>query len=299
MYWTFVVHWSPNLMHLYINQALLQQVRHKILVTRFSTSIKIMSGCQANASSDCNFTCQEGGSWYACDDSLKFVGCCASNPCNGAGCPQKQLYQASLNPQIYSKVRPNECIGASNEHWFTCNDTTPTFIGCCSSNACTPGCPRENLLPAAWSSSNPEQLQIFLDGLSSSSSAVPTSTSTPVSVQGTNTTTSVQGTNAPTSTSTSTSTTQPLSTVLHSGLSKGAIGGIAGGAAAALMIIVILFAILYRSKRRQNSTRNGNGQFDRPEVSAVGSYYNHGPTSPHEAKAKKHSRNSTYKQNER
>lgn len=180
-----------------------------------------MTTC-AGGSTDCNFTCPKGGSWFACTSEPYFVGCCASDPCTNANTtttPCPDLYPASFNSSIYDKIRPNNCINNPSTDWYTCASGT-SFLGCCKSNACQDGCSSDDLLPAAWSSAAVGQLQLFLDGASTSTATSSTSTST--------------------STSSSTG-------ACGSGLSSGAIAGIVVGAA---FVLTTIFAALFLRRRR-------------------------------------------------
>ncbi|KIY04181.1 uncharacterized protein Z520_00873 [Fonsecaea multimorphosa CBS 102226] len=48
-----------------------------------------------------NHSCPYGGLWYTCaDNSVPFQGCCASNPCNGQGCPASDLRPAGVHTVV-------------------------------------------------------------------------------------------------------------------------------------------------------------------------------------------------------
>ncbi|KAL4920396.1 hypothetical protein BDW62DRAFT_177404 [Aspergillus aurantiobrunneus] len=121
----------------------------------------------SSASSSCHFTCPRGGTWYVCPDEPYFVGCCSSDPCTNANTtsPCPDTYAASFDTDLFDSIRPNTCIEGSNSDWYTCNFTSPPFVGCCASNACgqTEGCPDDDVLPAAWSSSRSDQFELFMD----------------------------------------------------------------------------------------------------------------------------------------
>ncbi|KAL3442321.1 hypothetical protein BJX65DRAFT_286983 [Aspergillus insuetus] len=125
--------------------------------------------CANGSSSSCNFTCPKGGTWYVCPEAPFFVGCCSSDPCHNVDAnstsPCPDVYAASFEPAIFDSILPNLCIGTNNSNWFTCNFTEPRFLGCCASNACatTDGCPDDDVLPAAWSSSVDGQFELFRD----------------------------------------------------------------------------------------------------------------------------------------
>ncbi|KAL4968113.1 uncharacterized protein BDV14DRAFT_8622 [Aspergillus stella-maris] len=123
-----------------------------------------------SASQNCHFTCPRGGTWYVCPDEPYFVGCCSSDPCTNSNTtsPCPDVYAASYDAgafggTIFDSIRPNTCIDRPNTNWFTCNFTSPPFIGCCASNPCSEGCPDDDVLQASWSSSRNDQYQLFRD----------------------------------------------------------------------------------------------------------------------------------------
>ncbi|KAL5361306.1 hypothetical protein BJX96DRAFT_151709 [Aspergillus floccosus] len=194
-----------------------------------------MTDCNAG-SDDCNFQCPHGGSWFVCESAPYFVGCCSSDPCHNthSASPCPDVYPASFNQSIYDTIRPNNCIGSPSNNWYACTKTHPPFLGCCKSNPCeqTSGCPTDDLIQAAWSQSSLDQLEVFLDGAS------PTST----------------GDSQPTDSD-------------SDDLSKGAIAGIAVGTAVAVIIILALAFFLFRQRRRRS--RNG-GDMGQPNMHADG-----------------------------
>lgn len=86
--------------------------------------------------------CPSGGQWYACEAGSRFVGCCDDDPCSIRGCNQGNLKPASFNPAHHGTFPDLEC---NSGNWYTCNGTSPPFMGCCKSNACAQGCPTEDL----------------------------------------------------------------------------------------------------------------------------------------------------------
>lgn len=208
-----------------------------------------MSDCPNSDSHGCNFTCPAGGSWFVCPPPTRFIGCCAQDPCEN-GCSLDWLYPASFNKALYDIISANICSNSSIL-WYTCNSTTPTFLGCCvnTSNPCHDnGCPSGSLRPAAWNTQPAgkfsNQYSIFLDGGPTASSVVPT---TPATAS----TTSANSASA-TSTSTVSVTAAPQPS---SGLSKGAIAGIAVGVVVALLVIVGLIAIVMYQRGMIAGTR--------------------------------------------
>ncbi|KAL5341206.1 hypothetical protein BJX70DRAFT_359073 [Aspergillus crustosus] len=206
-----------------------------------------MSSC-TSGSEDCHFTCPSGGTWYVCPDEPYFVGCCSSDPCSNSNSnttsPCPDVYAASFDTSVFDLIRPNTCIDSDNSHWYTCNFTSPPFLGCCDSNPCdtTDGCPADDVLPAAWSSSRDDQFELFLDEPSGDDADDDD----------------------------------------DSGLSGGAIAGIAIGAAAA--VILILAALWFLRRRRQKGhARNSSvtaGEHQRMYTGEYGTYQN--PASPYQ-----------------
>ncbi|PYH42148.1 uncharacterized protein BP01DRAFT_359763 [Aspergillus saccharolyticus JOP 1030-1] len=213
-----------------------------------------MTTCKSGSSTDCNFTCPYGGSWFVCDTAPYFVGCCASDPCNNTtspACPTSSLHAASFNHQLYDEILPNRCIDNSSSDWYTCNDTSPTFVGCCKNNPCGDGCAEDDLLPAAWSSSSAGQLKLFQDNASATTTA----------------------------SSSATHTDSSSSSSSHSSLSAGAIAGIAIGAAALVAFIVLAFFFFLRRRRRQEASA-AEAERQRMYPGEYGSHHN--PSSPYQ-----------------
>lgn len=83
-----------------------------------------------------------------------------SDPCRNttALIASSDLFPASFNPDL--SILPNDYLNASSNNWYTCGATDPPFPGCRRSNPYTEG---TDLIPAAWSTSKPGQLQVFLE----------------------------------------------------------------------------------------------------------------------------------------
>ncbi|KAJ5703050.1 hypothetical protein N7488_010598 [Penicillium malachiteum] len=173
-----------------------------------------------------HFSCLSGGSWYACPNEPRFVGCCSSDPCTNVPAnsttPCPDIYPASFDPSIYSEIAANDCIGAANSNWFTCNFTDPPFLGCCSRNTqCNESmivCPADDLLAAAWSDG---QYALFQDK--------------------------------------GTSDDDNGNSGGGDGLSGGAIAGIVVGAVAALVIVGALVWFFMRRRNKKATAMSGNG----------------------------------------
>ncbi|KAI9374222.1 hypothetical protein BJX61DRAFT_540954 [Aspergillus egyptiacus] len=203
-----------------------------------------------SGSESCHFTCASGGTWYVCDTAPYFVGCCSSDPCHNNTdpvCPD--LYPASFDSTafdgtFYHQIRPNNCLEGGNDRWFTCNFTSPPFLGCCASNACGEGCPKEDLLPAAWSSSRGDQYELFLDAATEDDNDNNNNNNSDDS----------------------------------SSLSGGAIAGIVIGAVAA---VLILLAALWFLRRRRRQKRQASSP---PEQQSMytGEYAYQHPSSPYQ-----------------
>lgn len=115
---------------------------------------------------------------------------------------------------------------------YTCQNSSPPFMGCCKTNPCEKdGCPEGDVI-AARLSDDPENAQVMI-GTAKPISSSSASTSSPTS--------------APTATG-------PGQTDSDSGnrLSTGAIAGISIGAAAAVMILLVILAYKcgWRVKKR-------------------------------------------------
>lgn len=121
----------------------------------------------SSGSTSCHFTCPSGGTWYVCPDEPYFLGCCSSDPCTNSNTtsPCPDVYPAAFESSVYDSISPNTCINAPNNKWYTCNHTSPPFLGCCASNPCqNSGCPKDDVLASAWSQSRKDQFALFEDG---------------------------------------------------------------------------------------------------------------------------------------
>lgn len=215
-----------------------------------------MTSCETG-STNCHFTCPNGGTWRVCSSEPYFVGCCAIDPCTNTtapACPDPYLFAASFDPSIYGKILPNDCIGSSSTDWYTCSLTSPPFLGCCKDKPCGGGCPRDALVPAAWSPTVSGQFELFADGLDA-----PKTTIAPSS----------------TSTSTSTSPETSVSSSKSSGLSSGAIVGIVIGGVVALCITFVVLFLQRRYSRKSSAAARG-------EICSTEHRAYNGPFSPYQ-----------------
>ena len=91
--------------------------------------------------------------FYACDYSTRFLGCCADGTGDEVcttGCTD--VRPATFDGNYYSSVTHNDCNDTGGQVlWYTCEGTSPPFMGCCSGNACVDGCRQEDLFAARLS----------------------------------------------------------------------------------------------------------------------------------------------------
>ncbi|UKZ72149.1 uncharacterized protein TrAtP1_013087 [Trichoderma atroviride] len=219
---------------------------------------------------DLGLACPESGSFYICKDKPnRFVGCCTVDPCSTKDglCPDNAVRPASFDPDAYDQILAQQCVDPGFL-WYTCRDSSPPFMGCCSQMGCEDnGCPVDKV-GVATLSSNAEQAAPFLssDSSSSTTSSSTTSSSTTSSTSSTATSaaSSTVSTTLSTATSTSTSTSQSAAPQqstetptdppsVHKGLDKGAIGGIAVGAVAGVCILAL---VAFWALRRRNNNNN-------------------------------------------
>lgn len=101
-------------------------------------------------------SCPSGKRFYACDYGTRFLGCCTEEGVDICvnGCRIDFVEAATFNQQYYGNLTRNDCnTTVVAAEWYTCKDTSPPFIGCCSTDACMPseGCPQDQLVPAQLS----------------------------------------------------------------------------------------------------------------------------------------------------
>ncbi|TGO64813.1 hypothetical protein BCON_0005g00090 [Botryotinia convoluta] len=143
-------------------------------------------------------SCPLGGDWWIClNQSPTFFGCCASDPCNGIGCPEEDLLPAGMGTAGGPDASSNDGsywpnAGCPNGGvWYTCSRQTPSFQGCCDDSnepgsivkfdPCHEnGCPSSRLYAAAFNSVP----ATFTSVIASKSSPVLTS-SLPISLSST------------------------------------------------------------------------------------------------------------------
>lgn len=209
---------------------------------------------------DLGLTCPESGKFYICENKLnRFVGCCTVDPCSTKDglCPGNAVRPASFDPDAYDQILAQQCVDPGFL-WYTCRDSSPPFMGCCSQMGCEDnGCPVDKV-GVATLSSNAKQAAPFLSSGSSSSTTSSSKTSS-TSSTATSTTSSAVSTTLSTAMSTNTSQsaapqqstqtpTDPPS--VHKGLGKGVIAGIAVGAVAGVCILALV--AFWALRRRSN-----------------------------------------------
>lgn len=203
-------------------------------------------------------SCPSGGSFYICENSsTKFIGCCTVDACsasNDGSCPPKSLRVSSFSSEKYTELPTQDCDDPRGKSiWWTCKFNQPPFMGCCSSNPCASGqCPLDDLVPAKLS----DNAVLKASFLSPEVTAMPTTVSTKSTSSAQATTTHSPSTSTP---GIAQASDRPQSSS-GSGLSGGAIGGIA--AAAAVFIILIIAGVMYRCgwrARKKEGQTEGSG----------------------------------------
>ncbi|KAF7900545.1 uncharacterized protein EAF01_007847 [Botrytis porri] len=117
-------------------------------------------------------SCPLGGKWWIClDQSPTFFGCCASDPCNGVGCPEKDLLPAGMGTAGGPDASSNDGSywpNADCPNGGVCNEpgSIEKFDPCHEN-----GCPSSRLYAAAFSSVPATSASV----LASKSSSVTTS----------------------------------------------------------------------------------------------------------------------------
>ncbi|KAI0450281.1 hypothetical protein F5B21DRAFT_508345 [Xylaria acuta] len=101
-------------------------------------------------------SCPVGGSFYICQDlSTRFIGCCDVDPCTpelDGRCPTPNLFDATFSAASGVQFLPQSCTDPFNSSiWYTCVNSRPPFLGCCTNNPCNNGCLAGHLVPATLS----------------------------------------------------------------------------------------------------------------------------------------------------
>ena len=192
-------------------------------------------------------TCPLNITFYACEFGERFLGCCANgSPADTCttGCPQEDLLPATFEKEYYDYTTSAACTQGS---WWSCENTSPPFLGCCLSNPCLSGCPATDLRAAIFSPNQTDNplYSANLDASIAASSTTSFSTSKAAS------STSFHATEAVHSTSTS----PPI----HKNPTKELVGAVTGGIVAVGFIFIVVL-LLYRrlnSQRKMGSHSTG------------------------------------------
>ncbi|KAK1757180.1 hypothetical protein QBC47DRAFT_176012 [Echria macrotheca] len=207
-------------------------------------------------------SCPNGGKFYICQgNATEFVGCCTSDPCaDGKGtCPTKDLKPATFSADSFKDIPAQQCAGGSSSGsgsalWYTCQKTSPPFLGCCTTNPCSNGsCPSNRLAPAKLSSNSTARAAFISMGGAQTTKSSTTRSATSTKATATSTSSSTSASTTPTTTSTGLPATAAPT---QAGLSTGAVAGIAIGAAAiALAGAIFIFVAYKRGWFRRRSDR--------------------------------------------
>ncbi|KAL8898724.1 MAG: hypothetical protein Q9207_006554 [Kuettlingeria erythrocarpa] len=186
-------------------------------------------------------SCPQGGAWVACGFGSRFVGCCvqASAACMN-GCSTDDLKPASFLKDRYLDVTGSVCPGDSL--WYTCQNTDPTFMGCCTSDPCAQnGCPTVDFRAARLSTDEAE---------AGPYSAIPD----PSSKMAQTSTQSQTSTSLAAEGPTSRATAKPSSSPSASRASIGAVIGATLGGLVLLSFLTSLAILLWRRRRGRRHT---------------------------------------------
>ena len=198
-------------------------------------------------------SCPLNITFYACDFGERFLGCCENgsptDTCTN-GCPQEDLLPASFDKEYYNYITKTACTRGD---WWSCEDTSPPFLGCCLSNPCLDGCPPGDLTAAIFSqnqTSNPLYSAIP-DPPTTASSKIPPSNSTVAP------STSVHAMGAVPSASTN-------SSPVHKKSTRTLVGAIIGSILA-LVGLLVGGLLLYRRLKSQGYKRSKSTETDENE----------------------------------
>lgn len=103
---------------------------------------------------------EDNATFAVCPWSTQFVGCCKQIITCDESCSSDDLRPTSFLPECFSQIHNQIC--PPDSQWYTCNDTNPTFMGCCKQNACANGGCSSAYLAAATLSSNPEDAHDYI-----------------------------------------------------------------------------------------------------------------------------------------
>lgn len=190
-------------------------------------------------------SCPYGGTFFVCENNTtEFVGCCTSDPCHdGRGtCSNENLRTTSFSHDSFAAIMPQDCSDSSAS-WYTCNFTSPPFLGCCKTDPCAAPCVSADLTPAKLSRDVVARSAFLTESL-------PTSPQTSGALS-----TAPAATNA-------TEPQQPLSALTIAGYSIGA---------AALVVLVALCMYVWgRRSGKRRSRQEPPATEHNPENSVLG-----------------------------
>lgn len=204
-------------------------------------------------------TCPSSSKFFANPTAkIPFIGCCQVDMLTG-DCPEEKLMPMSFNYSNYNDIPPQDCVAAANgAKWYVCADREPTFMGCCDLDACGfRGCP-SSLVRSARLSQNPRFARQFMgvsngDVSTSSGSTMSSSTETSSSSTSQPSTTTLAPSSTTSVTDSSDPTAPPVPHSSGSGMTSGAIGGIAVGSIAGLLGLGLLFFWIFRMARKRSN----------------------------------------------
>jgi hypothetical protein len=119
-----------------------------------------------NNTTDLGLSCPQGSHFWICANrETRFIGCCRSNPCetDSGVCADEDLEPSAFDADAVGQIPDQACVSNSSQvKWYACNDTSPPFLGCCASDACSAGtCDRKSLRPARLSDDS-DDIALFL-----------------------------------------------------------------------------------------------------------------------------------------
>ncbi|CAM1503290.1 Fc.00g080660.m01.CDS01 [Cosmosporella sp. VM-42] len=221
---------------------------------------------------DFGLKCPKGGNFYICDEKPnRFIGCCSIDPCktDDGRCPKTNLRAATFDAGSWDIIPEQACIldQLPNVNWYTCNGTSPPFIGCCGTNPCSAGCSTKDLRGARLSSDT-EKAQAFLgystittsSVASSTTSAIPSTASTDTS-SSTSEAVSLTTSTASETEAISLATDAPAVNNESEPLSKGAVAGIAV-ASTIVGLLFLSFIIFWLIKKTTKERSNHDQGYD-------------------------------------
>ncbi|KAM3512397.1 hypothetical protein MY11210_003963 [Beauveria gryllotalpidicola] len=195
--------------------------------------------------------CLSGGKFYA-NNATAFLGCCAVDPATDAGglCTDAAIRPMTFDRDAYDKIPAQECAASTSSRWYSCRDTKPPFLGCCTHNPCVTGSCNKSSLCAAKLSSNERLASVFLLGVSGTTTTSAASSSTATTTSTTTKTAAESSTATPTP---SVAAAAGGSSGGSQGVQPAVVAGMVIGIAAAAVAIALL--IVWRLRRRRAAAK--------------------------------------------